>query len=135
MHLRFGRILILAVAAEALAILSLVALVATLGPTDPEAAQQYAARLGRWVGPIAGFVFCVLGGWLAARGAAARLVLHGLTLGAMVAAIDVLLLLASGSAFEWLFVASNAGRLVAGSIGGFLAGRGRSAGGTAGEAA
>ena len=60
MSIRIGRILVLAVVIEALAILALVLMVAApLGPSDPDAAQAYAERLGTWVGPIAGFVLCL----------------------------------------------------------------------------
>lgn len=75
------------------------------------------------MGPVAGFVYCVVGGWLVAKVSSTRHVLHGTILGAAVAAIDSLLLIASGSSFEILFVISNAGRLMAGAVGGMLAGR------------
>ena len=74
---RIARIVLLAVGVEALTILTLVLLVAVSGPADPSAAQEYAARLGRWVGPIAGFVLCLIGGWLAARDAVTGHVGHG----------------------------------------------------------
>jgi uncharacterized membrane protein len=121
MRLRFGRIVVIAIAVETLTILLLVVLVAALGPSDAEGAQQAAERLGRWVGPIGGFVLCLVGGWLVAKGAATAHVLHGLMLGGTVAAIDVLLLLMSGSGFELLFAVSNLGRLLAGSVGGYAA--------------
>jgi hypothetical protein len=121
--LRIGRSLILAIVIEALAILALVGLVALFGPSDPEAAQAYAQRLGYWVGPTAGFVLCVAGGWLIARQLPARHVLNGLVLGALVAAIDVVLLLVSRAEFQLIFVFANLGRLVAGAVGGWLASR------------
>ena len=123
MPLRIGRIIMLAVAIEALSILALVVLVALLGPSDPAAAQVYAERLGYWVGPIAGFVLCAVGGWLVARSLTAHHVLNGLVLGAVVAAIDIALLLAASAEFQPVFALSNAGRVVAGSLGGWVASR------------
>lgn len=123
MLLRIGRLLLIAIGVEVLTVLSLVVLVALVGPPDPGAAQEYAAQQGRWVGPVAGFVYCVVAGWLVARSAVTRHTLQGMTLGATVAVIDSLLLFASGSNFELIFVISNVGRLLAGAIGGRLAGR------------
>ena len=112
---------LLAVAVEATAVLVLVLMVAVLGPADPVEAQAYAESLGRWVGPIAGFVLCLGGGWLVARHLTEGHVRQGLILGAMVAAIDVALLVASGAMFRPIFVFSNLGRVVAGSLGGLMA--------------
>lgn len=114
---------ILAVAIESGAVLILVLIVAVFGPADPTEARAYAGRLGYWVGPLAGFVLCVGGGWWAARGLTEGHVLRGLILGTMVAAIDVAILVASGSAFQLVFVLSNSGRLIAGALGGLLARR------------
>ncbi len=118
-----GAIAIAAIAAEILAIVALVLIVALVGPAEPEAAQAYAERLGYWVGPIGGFAACVLAGWWVARGLAAAHILNGFILGAAVAAIDGSILVASGAAFEPVFAISNIGRVIAGSIGGWLASR------------
>ena len=115
------RMLLLAVAIEAAAVLLLVLLVAALGPADPAAAQALAERLGYWFGPIAGFFLCLGGGWLVARRLTEGHVLRGLVLGAMVASIDIAILVASGATFQPMLVFSNLGRLVAGSLGGFVA--------------
>lgn len=117
------RMALLAVAIEALAVLILVLIVALLGPTEPVAAQAYAQRLGSWVGPMAGFVLCLGGGWFVARNLSSGHVSRGALLGTMVAAIDVAILVASGATFQPLFVLSNLGRVVAGSLGGYLATR------------
>ena len=114
---------LLAIAIEAVAVLILVLIIAVFGPADPDAAQAYAERLGYWVGPIAGFSLCVGGGWLVARALTADHVKHGMLLGAMVAAIDVAILVAGGASFQPIFVVSNLGRVVAGSLGGWVAGR------------
>ena len=126
MLIKIVKILLIAVAVEALAIIVLVLLVALFGPSDQVAAQAYAQRLGYWVGPIAGFILCVAGGWLSARKFDTHQVLAGLGLGAAVAAIDVGLLVASGVEFQPVFAVSNIGRLVAGAFGGFLASRAKS---------
>lgn len=123
MRLRWGRILIAAVLGEIAAIVLLIALVALLGPKEPAAARAYAEQLGEYVGPIGGALACFLGAWWAARGLAARHVLHGVLVGAVMAAIDIALLVASGAPFRLLFVGSNLGRILAGILGGWMAGR------------
>ncbi len=123
MQIRVGRILVAAIAVEVLAVLVLVVLVALAGPSEPAAAEAYAMRLGYWVGPIAGFVLCVIGGWWVARGLATAHVINGLALGIVAAAIDVAILLASGTEFQPVFAVSNIGRVVAGTSGGLLAAR------------
>jgi hypothetical protein len=119
--IQIGRVVIAALLIEALSIAALISLVALFGPAERAAAQLYAERLGRWVGPISGVVLCCLGGWWVSRRQPRGQVLHGLVLGAAVAAIDIALLLGSGAAFQFLFAASNAGRILAGALGGWLA--------------
>ncbi len=115
------RMLLLAVGIEALTVALLVVLVALFGPSEPDAASAFAQRLGNWVGPLGGFTICLGGGWLVARPLTSGHVARGALLGAMVAAIDLTILVASGSAFQFLFVLSNVGRVVAGSLGGLAA--------------
>ena len=124
MSIKAGRILVVAVAVEALAIIGLVIVVALLGPLDPDAARAYAQETGYWFGPSAGFVLCIAGGWFVARRLTEGQILNGLVLGAAVAAIDVALIIASGAPFQFIFVVSNVGRIVAGTIGGWIASRG-----------
>jgi len=123
MQIRVGRIMIAAVGAEVLAVLALVLLVALFGPADGVAAQAYAERLGYWVGPIAGFGFCLLGGFWVARGLHTAQVPNGLVLGCVVAGIDIGILVVSGAAFQPVFAVSNIGRVIAGSVGGWIARR------------
>ena len=120
MRFRFGRVLIAAVIAEALPIILLIVLVALLGPGEQTAARAYAERLGQWVGPVAGSLFCFLAAWWVTRALNARQVLHGSIVGLLSALIDVALLIASGAVFHWVFAASNFGRLLAGMLGGFI---------------
>jgi hypothetical protein len=123
MKFRVGRIIIAAIAAEVLGILTLVVIVALFGPRDASAAQAYAESLGFWVGPISGFVYCLLGGFWVAKGLARLHVENGFVLGVAGAAIDVALLLAAGAPFQVVYLVANVGRIVAGTIGGWLAAR------------
>ena len=123
MRIRIGRILVFAILAEILAVLTLVLIVALFGPPDPAAAQAYAERTGFWVGPLAGFAFTLMGGWWIARSLTNSQVLNGFALGVVVALIDISILVMSGAEFLPVFVYSNVGRIIAGSLGGWLAGR------------
>ena len=123
MHIRPGRILVVAILAETLAVLTLVLAVALFGPSEPSAAQAYAERIGLWVGPIAGFLFTMAGGWWVAKNLANSQVRSGFVLGVVVAIIDISILLLSGAEFLPIFAISNIGRVIAGSLGGWLASR------------
>jgi hypothetical protein len=114
---------LLAVAIEALTVLALILTVAAVGPSEPAEAQAFAERIGLWLGPTAGSILCVGGGWLVARKLTEGHVLRGLILGTMVAAIDIAILVASGAAFRPLLVVSNLGRVLSGSLGGAVAAR------------
>jgi hypothetical protein len=116
-----GRTIGVAIAVEVLAILVLVVLVATSGPSDAAAAEAYAARLGPWVGPVAGFFLCLGGGWFVARDLSNSHVPSGFFLGAFAAAIDIAILVGFGTPFRPVFVLSNLGRVVGGSLGGWIA--------------
>jgi hypothetical protein len=123
MRVQAGRIAIATITAELLAVLTLVVIVAVLGPSDATAAQAYAERLGFWVGPIAGFGFCLLGGWWVGRDLSAFHVRNGLLLGISVAVLDITILILSGASFHPIFAVSNIGRGLAGTIGGWIAKR------------
>ena len=124
--MRLGRLILLAIAIEGAAILVLVLAVALFGPRDPVAAEAYAQQLGNWIGPGAGLLFCLAGGWYAGRSLHRGQILNGLLLAALVAVLDVTILIASGTPFRMLFVISNGGRLVGGAAGGWVAARTRS---------
>jgi hypothetical protein len=108
-------------AAEIGAILVLVCLVAIFGPQEATAAQVYAEKLGQWVGPLAGAILGFLGAFLVARPLERDQLLHGALFGCFHALIDIVLLVAMQAPFEWLFVASNAGKVFAAITGGFCA--------------
>ena len=122
----FGRITIAVLIAELAGIVCLVALVALFGPRDAVAAQHFAERLGLIVGPLTGFVFCLAGGWWAARGSA-RPLASGVGVGVTAALLDLGIGVAFGMGFAPILLASNVGRVLAGSIGGALAARGATA--------
>jgi hypothetical protein len=113
-----ARLAFAGLAAEAIPILLLIGMVALFGPREPVAAQAYAEKMGRWVGPIAGTLACLAGARWASRD---RPLFQGATVGLIAAAIDIALLVVSGAAFQWLFVLSNLGRVLAGLAGGALA--------------
>lgn len=123
MKLHIVRIAVAAVAAEVLGVLALIVIVILFGPAEEDAVQAYAERLGYWVGPISGFVFCLLGGWWVARGLDKAHVANGLILGLVAAGLDLGIYIAIGGGFEPIIVASNVGRVVAGTAGGWLASR------------
>jgi hypothetical protein len=126
LKVRAGRILIAAIAAEVLGVIALVVVVALFGPSEKTAAEAYAMKLGLWVGPISGFVFCLLGGFWVARGLANAQVLNGFILGLAGAGIDIGILAVTGTLlpFELIFALSNVGRIIAGTLGGWFAARG-----------
>jgi putative Mn2+ efflux pump MntP len=83
---------------------------------------------GRWVGPTAGLLFCLLGGWWVARRLDSDRERNARAVGLSVAALDVGLLVYAGAPFAWFFVLSTAGRIAGGYLGGGLARRRREKG-------
>ena len=125
MKIRAGRIVIAAFATEVIAILALIAFVALFGPNETTAAQQFAERVGFWFGPASGFVLCIAAAFWVTRSLTSGHVYQGVLVGVAAAAIDIILLVVSAASFQPVFAISNAGRVVAGAIGGWLASRGR----------
>ncbi len=111
------------VLAEAVPVIVLVAIVAVFGPREAAGANAFARQAGPWVGTIGGFV-CALAGarWVGAA-AASRALAWGTGLGLALAAVDVGVFLAMREPFAWIIAISNAGKVVAGAIGGLLAAR------------
>ena len=118
--LRWNRWVFGVLAAEAMPIVALVVLVATLGPGEPAADQEFAQTLGSWVGPIGGAVATFALSLWVLKPLSADHLRYGALFGLAVAVLDGGLIAASGSAFQWLFVFSQLGRIVAGLIGGFV---------------
>ena len=125
---RWIRVLVAIVIAELLPILILVTIVAVYGAvsdqTQPDAItpEEFAPIAGNWVGPIGGFVATMLLSWWAGRVTPARGLSYGIAVGAGTALLDLSLALSmGGSAMLALLILSNCGRIVAGSLGGFVA--------------
>jgi hypothetical protein len=124
MSLRFRRLFIATPITELLAVAGLLApaLVPFATMKATVTARMFEMQdVALWSGPAAGFVFCLLGGWWVARGAGAAHERNGIALGIAVAAIDLMLLVASGAPFGPLMLSSVAGRVLGGYCGGALA--------------
>ena len=121
MKLRVARIAVAAIAAEVLGVLALVVIVGIFGPPDAASTQAFAERAGLWVGPISGFVLCLAGGYWVARGTGDHAVHNGLGMGVAAAVVDIVVATFLGVGFHPLLAGSNGGRIVAGTIGGWLA--------------
>jgi hypothetical protein len=116
--IRWVRIIIGGIIAEVSVILILITLVATFGPSEPVSAQAFAERLGQWVGPIGGALCSFLAAFCVARPLTSGNKTNGVAVGFFLAVVDVVLLVASNAPFQWLFVGSNIGKILAGYIGG-----------------
>jgi hypothetical protein len=125
MKIRWIRMIAGAIAAEVLAILILVCLVAIFGPKDYGQAQAFAEKLGAWVGPLAGVVLSFVTALWVCRGLTGGHLLHGFLFGLIYATLDAAIIVAMQAPFAWLFVASDAGKLLAGIAGGLVAARSR----------
>ena len=121
MNIKWIRIIVAGVIAEIVPIAVLVILVATLGPGTAEADEEFATRLGTYIGPIVGGLSAAVFAILITRSLKDGHVLNGFLLGLFIALLDAGLLIASGTEFQWLFVASGLGRIVLGTLGGYVA--------------
>jgi hypothetical protein len=127
-RLRWGRIAVAVIAAEALPILLLVVVVFVYGfarGADSRTPEEFAPIAGKWIGPIGGFLATLLSARWAARRAGQRHLAHGAAVGVGTALLDGVLaiVLGGGGAIEPLLLLSNAGRIIAGLLGGRLAAR------------
>ena len=122
MQVRWGRLVVGSVIAELTVIALLAVVVVIIGPHAPLADQVFAQNLGRWVGPIGGALVTFLGTLVIARPLSTDQVAHGLLLGGLLALLDITILVASRAPFEWIFVVSNLGKIVAGYLGAVIAG-------------
>ena len=121
MNIKYLQLVVAAFAIEIISVLVLVILVALFGPADPELAQAFAEAWGYWVGPIAGFCFCFIGAYLLTKNLPDSRIPNGILLGLLVAIIDVSILVGSDSGFQIIFLVSNTGRIVAGTLGAYVA--------------
>ena len=122
MRIRWIRLVLGAIGAEIGTILLLILLVAVFGPNEQKQAEMFAQRLGLWVGPFGGALLSFLAAFWVAR-SSGRPLHNGALLGCFMVLFDVGLLVAMKASFEWLFVASDAGKIVAAIVGGLVAAR------------
>ncbi|HXY34462.1 MAG TPA: hypothetical protein VEI07_09560 [Planctomycetaceae bacterium] len=112
--------------AEAVPILVLFAVVFVYGflrRPDSMSPEQFAPVAGSWVGPIGGFLATLLFAMWAAKRSQSP-VAQGTAVGVGTAILDFgLALLLAGAGIGVLLYVSNAGRIVAGILGGWLAGK------------
>jgi hypothetical protein len=127
---RFGlvRVIVGIVAAEALPVLALVIVVLMYGlarNAESPTPEEFAPVAGTWVGPIGGFLATLFIARWAARRASKRPIAHGAAIGAGTAMLDfgIGFLSVGGGAIQPLFFISNAGRILAGVLGGWLGAR------------
>jgi len=124
--IRWGRVAVGVIVAEVVPLALLVIGVALLSRGSLEADQALALELGMWIGPIGGFVMGFLMAWWAGRVTRRSAIKQGLTIGALLAVTDLVLLLAMGELpWHWLLFVSNGGKIVAGGLGGMVASRSR----------
>jgi len=127
MTIRAGRLLVAAPLAELLSVAGMLvpgfAVFFTLASTTATGRIMEMQSLALWTAPLAGFVFCLLGGWWIARGTTVGHERSGLVLGVSVAMIDLALLAASGAPFGALYVSSPVARIAGGYCGALLAKR------------
>ena len=74
----------------------------------------------RWIGPIGGAVCAYLAAYGIGRLAPERALSDGVIVGFGVAVIDIVMLVAFQAPFEWIFVISNACKIVAATFGGWV---------------
>jgi hypothetical protein len=120
MHIPIIRLILAVIAAELAPILLLVATVAAFGPPELEQAKHFAVVMGRWIGPIAGAVCAYLAAYGIGRLAPERALSDGIIVGLCLAALDAVLLFRGDASFEWLYVGSNAAKVIAATLGGWL---------------
>lgn len=124
-RLNWLRIVLAVIVAEALPILLLILVVVVYGFTrqsDSLSPEQFAPLAGKWVGPVGGFLATLLCALHVARRAPRRRMAYGVAIGVGTALVDIsLALLLEG--VGGLLLLSNAGRVVAGLFGGWLAAR------------
>ena len=126
MSLRTARLLVATPVTELLAVAGLLfpTLVAFATLKATVTARMFAMQdIALLSAPVAGFVLCLLGGWWVARGANTAHLRNGIVLGIAVAAIDLVLLIASGAPFGVLMTLSVASRVAGGYCGGAVARR------------
>ncbi len=131
-RIRWGRVTLAALLSEVIpvAVLVLIVYLSSLflaggkaGPPDEARINAFAKQAGNWVGPLVGSLMTFLFSLWAGRKLEDRFVVHGTLIGALVAVIDLAILLVVAEKFEILFVISNVLKIAAGAAGGMVAER------------
>jgi hypothetical protein len=120
-------------AAEILPIMALIFVVIIYGlirQPDSPTPEAFAPQAGNWIGPIGGFLSVLCFSALVALTSSNRPFAHGLSVGLGTAALDFCLGLSMGGGRRpelLVLIASNAGRIIAGVLGGWLGSKRRPA--------
>jgi hypothetical protein len=124
MQINWRRAIVATLIARGVGIALLIVVVALFAPPENQEAQEFAREMAARIGPVAGFLLCIAGGWWTARTAPiADRIPNGALMGVMAAAFDVALSFTFGGGFALLLVLANAGRIFAGALGGWMATR------------
>ena len=121
MNIKYLQLVVAAFTIEIISVLVLAILIALFGPSDPELIQAFSENIAYWLGPIAGFLFCFTGAFLLTRNLSRSRIPNGILLGLLVAIIDINILLGSDSGFQIIYLVANTGKIVAGTLGAYVA--------------
>ncbi|MEP6590663.1 MAG: hypothetical protein ABJC19_05730 [Gemmatimonadota bacterium] len=119
----WGRFVVAAVMAEAVPLAIMAGLVAALAAGDPFGDPGVSPRILRWVEALLAGGAALLAALWVTRPLTTNRIGYGVALGVVVILLDIGLLVANGTAFNWMQVASNFGRLESAVFGSWLAGR------------
>lgn len=123
MSMKWGRVAVAVIVGEIVPLLALAAIVAVTMPPDTADETAYATRIGAWVGPIGGSLMAFLGALWVSRKLETGHLMHGVAVGLLLAAIDLVILAVSGAPVAALALISNLSKIVFGALGGVAAGR------------
>ena len=121
MNIKYLQLVVAAFTIEIISVLVLAILIALFGPSDPELIQAFSENMAYWLGPIAGFLFCFTGAFLLTRNLSHSRIPNGILLGLLVAIIDINIFLGSDSGFQIIYLVTNTGKIVAGTLGAYVA--------------
>jgi len=121
MNIKYLQLVVAAFTIEIISVLVLAILIALFSPSDPELIQAFSENMVYWLGPIAGFLFCFSGAFLLTRNLSHSRIPNGILLGLLVAIIDINILLGSDSGFQIIYLVTNTGKIVAGTLGAYVA--------------
>ena len=123
--MRWFRVVLAAVLAEVIGIAALVAQIFVVfgaGITTLGTIELQLQRQGLWIGTIAGFFLCLLGGWWAGRKSEKPLE-NGVRVGLLAGIIELVVLISAGAPVGRLMLLFFVSRVLGGYIGGRLGSR------------